>query len=252
MKRRLCVVCMALLIWVGSTLALHGQTRLVLSGAGEQEDPPHAMSERILTEAYSRIGVEIEVQRFPGPRGLFMANEGKIDGELFRGGINTDEFPDLIQIPVPIMYGELVVFTISVDFEVDGWESLRPYNIGIQLGNKEIEAGTRGMQVEPLAKTEQLLLKLVAGRNDIVVVPRIQGMEILKELNSAPGQWGVDQNALQRIAILEPPIQRDPLFHYLHKKHAALVPKITAALQEMADEGLIQRITEEVDADFSE
>ena len=75
-------------------------------------------------------------------------------------------------------------------------------------------------------------------------------MEILKELNAAPSQWGVDQNALQRIAILEPPIQRDPLFHYLHKKHATIVPKMTAVLQEMADEGRIQSITEEVEAEF--
>jgi len=50
----------------------------------------------------------------------------------------------------------------------------------------------------------------------------------------------------------EPPIQRDALHHHLHSRHAALAPKITAVLQHMADEGRIQQIAEEVEADFQE
>ena len=180
-----------------------------------------------------------------------MANQGGIDGELFRGNINRDEFPNLLCIPVPILNIEIVVFTKDVEFEVTGWDSLQPYTIGFQVGMKRIETGTKGMQVESVTTTEQLFMKLAAGRNDIVVLPRDLGMDVLKSM-MVLGSDVINLNTLQGIKVLEPPLYRDFLYHHLHSKHAELVPKITAALQEMADEKLIRHITEEVEAEFLE
>jgi len=47
---------------------------------------------------------------------------------------------------------------------------------------------------------------------------------------------------LNEIVMLTPPVQVDPLYHYLHKKHKALVPQITAVLREMKQEGKFQEI----------
>ena len=33
--------------------------------------------------------------------------------------------------------------------------------------------------------------------------------------------------------MLSPPLASFPVFHYLHKKHAALVPRLTEVLQQM-------------------
>ncbi len=250
MKYRLCVACIYLFVfWATGTTPLHAQDRLVLGCLAGAEDTQYVISMRILTEAYGRIGIEIETRIFTGPRSLSMANRGSIDGELFRGDLDKDKFHNLIRIPVPILYGELVVFTKDVEFEVMGWESLKPYVIGIYSGLTGAETGTKGMRVEPVATVEQLFKKLAAGRNDIVVFPRDQGMDTLKSLMTLNPE-GIDLQTLQKIRVLEPPIHLEVLYHTLHKKHAALVPKITAVLQEMTDEGLIQRITEEVEADF--
>ncbi len=249
MKHRLCVVCIAVFVLAMGATTLQAQDRLLFASIGETENLLSVISTRILSEAYGRIGIEITTRVLSGPRALSMSNQGSIDGELFRGKINGDQFPNLIRIPVPIMYGEIVVFTKDVEFEVVGWDSLRPYSIGIQYGVKEIEDGTKGMRVEPVRHSEQLLMKLATGRNDIVVHPRDLGLHALKAVIAQPPE-GVDPEALQGIRLLEPPLQRDALFHYLHNKHAELVPKLTVALQEMADEGLIQRIREKVEAEF--
>ena len=76
-------------------------------------------------------------------------------------------------------------------------------------------------------------------------------MEALESLIDLAPE-GVNPQALQEITLLQPPIQRDNLYHYLHSKHAALVPKITAVLQEMEEEGLIQRIKEELETEVFE
>ncbi len=251
MKYCLCIICIAAFVLAMGTTPLHAQDRLVLGFGGEATELQPILSARILTEAYGRIGIEIEARGFPGSRSLAMANRGGIDGELYRGELNKDEVPNLIRIPVPIMYGEIVVFTKDVEFEVTGWDSLKPYTIGIQIGVKETETGTKGMHVEPVVNVKQLFMKLAAGRNDIVVLPQEQGMEALESLiDLAP--VGVNPQALQEITLLHPPIQRDNLYHYLHSKHAALVPKITAVLQEMEEEGLIQRIKEELETEVFE
>ncbi len=48
----------------------------------------------------------------------------------------------------------------------------------------------------------------------------------------------------QEIVRLPPPIQTSVLYHYLHKQHAHLVPKITAVLKKMEASGELQMIQE--------
>ena len=68
---------------------------------------------------------------------------------------------------------------------------------------------------------------------DIVIASDYIGLKNIKELN------------LKGIKRLEPFIARNNLYHYLHKKHKNLVPRITAVLQEMEKEGVIQQISEQ-------
>ena len=88
------------------------------------------------------------------------------------------------------------------------------------------------MNVEAVTGPDQLFNMLILDRVDIVALPRDVGLTTL----SAMG--------LKGIKILEPPLQRDALYHYLHKRNKPLVPKITASLQEMGKKSLIQAITD--------
>jgi polar amino acid transport system substrate-binding protein len=51
---------------------------------------------------------------------------------------------------------------------------------------------------------------------------------------------------LTGIIVLEPPLRQGKMFHYLHVKNQHLVEPLTAALQEMEKEGVIQQIQQHV------
>lgn len=196
--------------------------------------PDNEISRRVLAEAYGRLGIDIIVDEFPGLRALVYANEGITDGELFRAKGLDDEYPNLIQIHIPINTVEAVVITKGLHFEVADWQSLKPYRVGIQAGVTFIESGVDqvdGLIVYRVKESTQLFGMLDEKRINAAVVPRIIALEALAEFKD--------------ITILDPPLLSLPLFHYLNKKHAKLVPELEAVLKSMQDEGEIQRIRNE-------
>ena len=46
--------------------------------------------------------------------------------------------------------------------------------------------------------------------------------------------------------VLEPPLAEVPLYHYLNKKHEALLPSLVAVLRKMEKEGTIRAIAKRV------
>ena len=110
------------------------------------DDPAAVIAELVLREAYRRLGRTLVVHQLPGERSLVYANEGKMDGELYRKlGLDRD-YPNLIIVPVPLLTFELVIFTRGTSFVVNGWDSLRPYTMGFVRGNKIAQENTKGME----------------------------------------------------------------------------------------------------------
>ena len=190
------------------------------------------ISERVVAEAYRRIGIQITTKQYPAARAIKLSANGSMDGELFRIGGLEKAYPNLVQVPVPINVMEGVVLTKHTDFPVDGWQSLKPFRVGIQRGIMFAERGTasiHGLKTHAVNSNEQLFGMLSKNRTDIIVVSRLNGLQTLKTLR------------IPDIHILEPPIETYFLYHYLHRKHRHLVPRLTAALKEMEAEGLILR-----------
>lgn len=204
-----------------------------------ETDPATTIAERVLHEAYRRLGLDMVVIKVPGERSLFGANHGQVDGELYRKLGMERDYPNLRIVPVPLLTYEIVIFTQGTNFVVSGWESLRPFTIGFVKGIKIIEQNTKDMKLEPTATMRQAFLKMTLGRSDIVVANRSSGLAVLKELK------------LQDVKVLEPPLATFPVFHYLHKKHEALVPKLTAVLQQMQKDKTIDSIQKAVMAEQS-
>ena len=71
---------------------------------------------------------------------------------------------------------------------------------------------------------------LEMDRVDVVVANRIDGLQTIKEM------------LLNDIRILEPPLLTLNSYHYLHRKRADILPKITKVLQAMTTEGRIAAI----------
>jgi polar amino acid transport system substrate-binding protein len=201
-----------------------------------EETPDIEISRLVLAEAYGRLGIEIKIQELPGLRALKYANEGLTDGELFRAAGIEAEYVNLIRIHVPINTVDVVVITKNISFEVTGWQSLKPYHIGVQSGITFIESSIskmEGLNVSRVKSSSQLLRMLNNERIDAVVAPRISALLSL-----------TDQK-FKTMKILEPPLQILPLFHYLSKKHQALAPELENVLHKMEADGEIKRIRDE-------
>lgn len=105
-------------------------------------------AERVIKKALLNIGIQMELKRFPAERSLSLANDGTVDGEIIRIGTLSKQYPNLLLIPVSIATGHVVVFTKDTDFVINGWDSLKPYRVGIMKGMKAVENNSKGIRSE--------------------------------------------------------------------------------------------------------
>ena len=190
--------------------------------------------EAVIKEAYRRLKLPLNVIKLPPARSLKMSNAGQFDAELARVKVDHTIYPNLIQVPVAIDLIDATVFSKSVEFEVDGWDSLKPYRIGIRRGVKFTQRGTQGMNVIVGNENEQLLKMLDRNRVDIVVLNKHNALTAIEQLN------------LINIRMLQPSVHYLEVFHYLHKKNQHLLPALTHELQQMEQSGEIEAIMKRI------
>lgn len=205
-----------------------------------EQDPDTITVTRILNEAYRKLGLTLNVNYLPGERSIRSANNGELDGELYRKIGLEKEYPNLIIVPVPLLTYEVVIFTRGTQFIVNGWESLRPYTVGYVKGIKIVEQNISGLKTESTATMRQAFLKMSLGRSDVVVANHSSGLAVLKEMK------------MTGVTVMNPPLVSLPMFHYLHKKHEALVPKLHAILLQMQKDKTIENIQKAVRTEQSE
>lgn len=191
------------------------------------------ISQKIIEIAYQRIGIQVSIIKYPGLRALLHSNNGDTDGELHRVANINKKYPNLIIVPVQINVLDGMVYTKDTDFPVKGWDSLKPYRIGIRRGVLFSVKGTSGMNTFMSDAYQDLFKVLNKQRIDIIIAGRVTGLKTIQDLN------------LNGIRAMEPPIESYPIYHYLHKKNRHIIPEITKVLQEMEKEGLIQKIRQE-------
>ena len=200
---------------------------------GQSIDPIADISAQVLSEAYKRINIEVKFKKLPARRSIESSNNGLLDGEVNRIAGIDKKYSNLIMIPFPINFLEGVAFTKKQNITINGWDSLKPYTIAIRLGTKFAEKGTKGMNVKKFVSNEKIFNLVSENRYDICVSSRIVGLYQIKKQN------------LIGIKVLEPPLAKHDLFHYLNKKHDDFVPIISKEIEKMQQEGRISEIRKE-------
>ena len=129
---------------------------------------------------------------------------------------------------------EAVAFTRSIRFQPQGWESLRPYRVGLIRGIKFAENNTIGMNRYLVSRYQSLFQMLDSGRIDVAVAPKINGLiSMHKHDHSA-------------INIMQPALMHFKLFHYLHRKNIDWIPRIEAVLHKMHQSGELEKIRRQI------
>lgn len=205
---------------------------VVIATVGNSADVPAGQA--VISEAYSRIGVEVEFSSYTAAEAIATSNGGVVSAELQRiGGISQD-YENLVQIPIPINIIQGAAFSIKYRIPISGWHSLRPYRIGIVRGVFFAERPTSGMNVSVANGYEELILKLENDEVDVGVMPRIQG---LAAIHSAGNTEIIEMDGILETLFL---------YHYVHKTRLDLVESLTPVLKQMLLNGETKRIHEQV------
>jgi len=188
----------------------------------------------VMKKVYLTMDIKIALVPVPAKRSLKLANRGDgFDGELFRISGVEKTYRNLIPIKVPLHESNWMVYSQDKSIKINGWESLKPYKIGIRRGVVTTERGTQGMNIEVVNTNEQLFKLLQKKRIDVAI------------LSSGNGQKLLRKSVYSNIYQLKTPVHKVNVYHYIHNKNKHLVPKLTQIMKQFKKEGVIAKIREE-------
>lgn len=192
--------------------------------------------EQVSQEAFRRLGTAFRLTSLPSERSLMSANRGEVDGEGLRVAGLSKQYPELVQVAESYVRVSFVAFAKDAGIDVSrGWESLKPHRIAFINGWKLFESHAAGARaVTKVDTAEQIFRMLAAERVDL-------GLYTL-----ADGQALVRSMGLPAIVPLTPALQEVELYLYLHRRHAALVPRLEQALRDMKSDGSFERISKSI------
>jgi polar amino acid transport system substrate-binding protein len=193
----------------------------------------NGMLDRLMKEAFRRIGLEAEIVFAPTEKSIVDVNAGLLDGEINRITGMEKDFPNLVRIPEPNMTMHFTAFS-KKSYRTTDWEAIKDLYIGIVRGWKILERNTADFPHVIHVPTEKELFRMLhKDRLDIALYSKLTGYAVLHEL-------GYDE-----IHHLEPPLESRKMYLYVHKKHSSLVEPITEALRSMKADGSYQKIKNE-------
>jgi polar amino acid transport system substrate-binding protein len=190
--------------------------------------------EEVAREAFRRAGYGLRVLPLPHERALQNANAGIEDGDLYRAAGFENDYPNLVQVPQPLLEQDFVAMSRRADIEVLGWPDLARYSVGYVTGNKILERQLQGVaQQTSVRDNAALFAMLAADRVDVILINRWVG-------------YLAAQQAGLAVRVQEPALLRVPMFIYLHRKHESLAPRLATALAEVRRDGTWQRLYDRI------
>ncbi len=232
----LCGLGLAGMLLAGTAAGADRMPVLVLNDTNE---PPfttpdgRGFLDAVAGEAFRRAGVRLKLVKLPAERGLINANAGVEDGDLTRIAGLESQYPNLIRVPEPLAVWEFAAFGTHRG-QPAVWEALRARPAGLIRGWKIYEREfADAPHVITAEDSTQLFRQLQRGRIEVAMFERWQGLARIR------------RERLQGIHVLDPPLAHRDMYIYLHKRHAALVPRLADALRDIKAEGLYDRLYRE-------
>ena len=187
-----------------------------------EENLDQLVSAEIIKIVYKKMGIPVDIVAMPGKRSLKESNEGHIDGEVSRISEVAEEFSNLIKVPTPINYIEPSAFTTQLIADINNCEALTNFSIAIVRGLKHAELCTKEInQVKVVNHLTKAFELLNAARVDIVITSKINGLYLSKKMG------------LTSVKHLTLSLSKLPVYHFVNKKYADLVPRINNVLLTM-------------------
>jgi hypothetical protein len=192
----------------------------------------------IYEEVFRRLGVPAEISFYSLVRRTALVTAGAIDGEMARIRAYGDAHPDLVRVEESIIDFPFALYSAQPGLRLGSLEELRerPYRVEYRRGILMCETALRRMvpaeRLSDVPSTEQGVRKLQAGRSDLYCELDFHYVE--EVLESPELAAGPPVHRAIRFATL-------PTYPYLHRRHAALAPRMAEVLRQMKAEGRIAK-----------
>jgi hypothetical protein len=213
----------------------------------EETTPYGKWYRRIYGEAFRRMGVPLKVETLPTARLTVSSDQGEIQGQCARVAAFADSHPGQIRVDEALHEVRLALFAFGPANRPD-----QPRRIEDLAGGKWLVEYRRGVAV-----CEQRLRPLVAAERLSDVTTLEQG---LKKLKAGRTDFYCDFDAAVRSELLSAEFKGEtgyrkaldlgvgiPLYPYVHKSRAEMVPRLAETLRRMKAEGLIERYRREAE-----
>lgn len=202
---------------------------------------------RIFIEAFRRMDVPLEIRVAPTSRLSVMAENGEIDGELVRARAYGDAYPNLVRVEAPVVDIVFALWAARPDVRLARLADLPDSGLSANYAR-----GVLGCEnaLKPLLppdrlaianNTEQALAMLQEKRVDLHCN---LDFTVLPLAASAAFR---DRLKLHKVLELGEPTA---LYPYLHRRHAALAPRLATTLRQMREAGDIERLRRQAMKEF--
>jgi polar amino acid transport system substrate-binding protein len=189
------------------------------------------LSVAVLQSAYDKLGVQVRFEGYPLLRSLALANAGTIDGDIMRVAEASEQYANLLRVDVPINYLEITAYARTPCPTLSNWGDLQGKRVAYERGVLAIERRVKGRATIQTRNKPELFRLLSRGMVDVAVGTGLETDVVLRR--------SADKDQLCRVSGI---LERVPLYHYLHKRHAALAQRLQTQLQAMQRRGEIDAI----------
>ncbi|WP_428527381.1 hypothetical protein [Roseibium sp.] len=179
---------------------------------------------RLLREAYAAIGVEFSVLYLTPNRSIQEVESGAADGELLRIRQVGHHFTEIVRVEVPVI--SLPIYAYTNDPQLAGLTlgEMGRFRVGYVDGALFAQRMTAKLpDVTPVESPDMLFKMLVLDRLDIVIAAENPGDTVMQTVGNGRIYKGSKQ------------LRSVEFYHYLNRRHRALVPRIEWILAELKE-----------------
>jgi len=179
----------------------------------------------LLKMAYKEIGYEMSIIDFSHQNALEAANQGVLDGQLGRIADVKEGYPNLIKVNYPLFDFNLILLKNCKTCYYPKLKSL-----AIQ---SSYPAAQSYIERHPF-KGDVIKVRNVTAQLNLLTQNRVEGA-ILLDFMLSTKHPDFDQDAFHKQVLM--PMQS---YHFVHKRHEKLIPKLTRVLEEFDENGTVQ------------
>ncbi|MBI1891388.1 MAG: hypothetical protein HYS18_12130 [Burkholderiales bacterium] len=237
------------LLMTGSSALCQSSARPLFVMSADQDETSFAGKWvwLIYTEAFERLGMRFQLIANPMTRQSLMADEGLIDGEVARVYGYGADHPNLVRVEEPVLDLVFSLYTADPELRLQRIEDLAAMNLrgeyrrGVGICEKTFKQLFPAERLSDVTKSEQGAKKLLAGRTDVYCDNEVSMIRIYRSPDIK------DVGKVRKLISMGAAI---PTYPYLHKKHAALAPRLAEMLKEIKAEGLIEIYRRQAERDM--